>query len=316
LLQATKRKKLFAGLLNRDLKKEFKRDYQLLIIILLPLAYYIIFHYIPMYGVVISFKDFSYSKGIIGSPWAGFKHFETFFASYYSWRLIRNTLLLGIYTLIFSFPVPIIFALALNELRSRKMRKIIQTVSYIPHFLSTVIIVGMIYNFFSVKYGIVNQFLVRIGVEPVNFMASLFWFRPLYVGSSIWQSFGFSSIIYLAAITGINPELYEALEVDGGNRWQKIRFITIPSISPTIIILLIFAFGRIFNVGFEKVLLMQSPGIYEVADVVQTFVYRRGIINGDFSFSAAVGLMNTLINFTLIVLFNYVARKVSDTSLW
>ena len=216
----------------------------------------------------------------------------------------------------FGFPVPIIFALLLNEVKKVSYKRIVQTVSYLPHFISVVIIVGMMVNFLSPNEGIVNQLIKQTGREPVDFMSALRWFRPLYVGSGIWQSFGFSSIIYLAAIAGINPELYDAIEVDGGSRLQKIRFITLPSIAPTITILLILRVGRLMSVGFQKIILMYSPVIYEVADVISTYVYRRGIQEGEYGFATAVGFFNSVVNLILLVACNRLARKLSETSLW
>lgn len=298
-------------ILIRDIVKN-----KYLYLMLLPvLVYFIIFHYLPMYGIIIAFKDFRAGLGIIKSPWAGFKHFETFFSSYYCWRIIRNTLLINLYDLIFAFPAPIILAILLNELRSERYKKIVQTVSYLPHFISTVVVVGFVGMFFS-QDGIINNFLLSLGMERINFTLEAQWFRPLYIGSGIWQGVGWGSIIYLAAISGVSPQLYESATIDGAGRFGKIIHITIPSIVPTIIILLIFRVGDMMSVGFEKVFLMYNPATYATADVISTFVYRSGFGSAQYSYSTAIGLFNTIINFLLLIFANYTARRISENSLW
>jgi len=268
-----------------------------------------------MYGIVIAFKDFKASRGILGSPWVGFKHFEQFFNSYYFFRLIRNTFLLNLYDLIFGFPAPIILAILFNELRNERFKRFVQSVSYLPHFISIVITVGFIVDFFA-QNGIVNNFLGLIGIGPVNFLIEPKWFRPLYIGSGIWQGVGWGSIIYLAAISGIDPQLYEAATIDGAGRFRKIISITIPSIAPTIIILLIFRIGGMMSVGFEKVFLMYNPSTYETADVISTFVYRSGLQGAQYSYAAAIGLFNTMLNFILLTGANYISRATTENSLW
>lgn len=301
-------KKSFLTLLNRD---------KLLLLIMLPsLLYFVIFQYFPMYGVIIAFKDFRAVDGILGSEWAGFKYFEEFFGSIYFWRLIRNTILLSLYSLLWGFPVPIIFAVLLNEIKKQWFKRSVQTVSYLPHFISIAVVAGMIVTFTSPLGGIVNQIIGVLGFEPVNFLAKSEWFRTIFVASEVWQKFGWESIIYLAAMSGINPQLYEAADMDGAQRWQKIWNITIPGILPTIIILFILNMGNLMTVGFEKVLLLYSPVTYENADVIGTYVYRKGIENAEFSYGAAVGLFNNMINITLLVIANYLSRKYSETSLW
>lgn len=301
---------------KKGLFRLIRRDNALLVMILLPFAYYVIFHYLPMFGIVIAFKDFSIPRGIWRSEWVGFEWFKQFFDSIYFWRLIRNTFLLSFYSLLFGFPVPIIFALLLNEVKAHTYKRIVQTASYLPHFISLVIIVGMLVNFLSPHSGIVNVVIKAFGGKPINFMSEMRWFRFLYVGSGIWQHFGFGSIIYLAAIAGINVELYDAAEVDGCTRLQKIWHITLPGIAPTITVLLILRMGSLLAVGFEKVLLMYSPVTYEVADIIATYVYRRGIVSGEYSFGAAIGLFNAVINLTFLVVFNQIARRYSESSLW
>ncbi len=297
------------------LLKALKRDRYLLLIILPTVLYFILFHYVPMYGVIIAFKKFQPLKGIWGSPWVGFQYFDQFFHSIYFWRLLRNTFLLSLYSLLWGFPAPILFALLLNELREKLFKKVVQTVSYLPHFISIVVTAGMIVNFTS-ENGIVNMLVRVLGFEPIIFLNEPDWFRTIYVSSGVWQSFGWGSIIYLAAIAGINPQLYEAAEMDGARRLHKILYITLPALMPTIIILLILNVGQLMDVGFEKVILLYNPTTYETADIISTYVYRKGIINAEFSFAAAVGLFNNLINLVLLLAANTISRKVTDSSLW
>ena len=279
-------------------------------------VYYFLFHYLPMYGLLIAFKDFSPFSGILGSPWAGLVWFEQFFTSIHFVRTVRNTLLLNFYGFFFNFTVPIIFALLLNEVHHSLFRRWVQTISYVPHFVSIVVVVGLINAMFNSENGLVNTVLGRLGMEPVPFLILPGWFRPLYVGSDIWQHFGWRAIIYLAALTAIDQEQYDAAWVDGANRWQQLRFITLPGIAPTIIILMILYVGQMMSVGFEKILLMYGPGTYETADVISTFVYRRGITGGDYSFAAAAGLFNSVINLSLILLVNRLSKQLTGTSLW
>jgi putative aldouronate transport system permease protein len=285
-------------------------------IMLLPVvAYYLIFHYGPMYGLQIAFKDFNPVKGFLGSPWAGFTHFEDFFGSVYFGRILGNTLLLSLYSLIFFFPMGIVFALLLNELRSSKLRRAVQTISYMPHFISLVVIVGMLFDFLA-RDGLINNVLAWFGVESIPFMRTASWFRSVYIGSEIWQNIGWSSIVYLAAISGVNPTLYEAARMDGANRIRQIWHVTLPGIMPTVTIMLILFIGKFMTVGFEKIILMYNPVIYETADVIQTYVYRKGILEANFSYSAAVGLFNAAISFVLLIVANMVAKKLGETKLW
>lgn len=288
-----------------------------LYLMLLPvIIYFIVFEYLPMYGITIAFKDFSPRLGIWGSDWAGLDHFQRFFNSFRFESLIKNTINISLLSLIFGFPVPIIFALMVNELRSLGSRRVVQTVSYMPHFLSTVVVVSILLTFTSPSVGIINRILKAFGQESIYFMADPDWFKPLYVISGIWQSFGWSSIIYSAAITSIDAEQFEAAEVDGATKIQKIRFITIPSIIPTAIIMLILQTGSIMSVGFEKVFLMQNDLNIQASEVISTYVYKVGLLSADFSFSAAVGFFNSVINFALIIIVNWVARRTSDMRLW
>ncbi|TNJ62688.1 sugar ABC transporter permease [Paenibacillus hemerocallicola] len=285
-------------------------------LILPVLIYYVVFHYVPMYGIIIAFKKFQPLKGILGSSWVGFRYFEEFFTAPYFWRLLKNTLLLSFYSLVWGFPAPVIFALLLNEVRHKLYKRLVQTVSYLPHFISIVVIAGMVVSFTGLREGIVNQALVLIGMEPINFMAEPGWFRTIFVGSGIWQGFGWGSIIYLAAIAGIDPQLYEAAEMDGAGRWTRMWHITIPSLIPTIVIMFIMQMGHLMDIGVEKVLLLSNPLTYETADVISTFVYRRGVLNQDYSFATAVGLFNNVINLILLISVNALSRRLSQSSLW
>jgi putative aldouronate transport system permease protein len=296
--------------------KYIKRDYLLLILMFPAVLYYVIFHYLPMYGVVIAFKDFSISKGIMGSSWVGFKWFVEFFDSIYFTRVMRNTLLISIYTLVWGFPVPIIFALLLNQVKDGLFKRSIQTISYIPHFISLVIVVGLMTNFLSPNDGLVNNIIKNLGGKSIDFMGNPKWFRTLYISSGIWQSFGWNSIIYLAALSAIDPNLYEASKMEGANRFQQVIYITIPGILPTTIIMLILNLGSLMSVGFEKVILMYNPLTMETADVISSYVYRKGVVGAQYSLGSAVGLFNSLINFFLLLSANKISKKVTEISLW
>lgn len=297
------------------IRRDFSLNKYLYLLALAGVLYYIIFIYLPMFGVIMAFQDFNITKGFLGSPLVGLKHFKSFFSSYFFGRLIRNTLLINIYNLIFSFPIPIVFALLLNELQSQKFKKTVQTVSYLPYFISMVVIGGLIHTF-TAENGLISNIVSSLGGPGGNLLIDPANFRTIFVSSNIWQFFGWDSIIYIAALAGIDVALYEAATVDGAGRWQKMWHITLPGIKPTIIIMLILRLGSMMNVGFEKIILLYNPSTYETADVISSFVYRRGIQEADYSFSAAVGLFNSLVNFVLLVASNIVSRKVSETSLW
>lgn len=296
--------------------KALKRDKYLVYLFIPCFLYYLIFKYIPMFGIVIAFQDYSPYLGYFKSEWVGLQNFIDFFESIYFWRLIRNTLLLNVYDLLLGFPVPIIFALLLNEVTNQGVKRFVQTVSYLPHFISIVIVVGIMHSFLSPNSGIVNILLNNMGKDTIDFWTEPKWFRPLYIGSGIWQGFGWGSIIYLAAISGIDPNLYEAAEMDGARRIRKMIHITIPGIMPTIVILLILRLGNMMSVGFQKIILMYNGATYETADVISTYVYRKGIAGGEFSFATAVGLFNSVINLILIFAANTFSRKIGETSLW
>ena len=301
---------------KKTLWKRIAVNYEMYFFLLPAIVYYIIFHYGPLYGLQIAFKDFNGALGIWGSKWVGLKHFNNFFSSYYFWLLIKNTLVLSIYSLIAGFPMPIILALMLNEVKSNKYKKFVQTVTYAPHFISTVVLVGTIVIIFSPTYGLVNQMLKLLGMEVQSFMTNPKLFRHIYVWSGVWQSTGWGSIIYIASLSSVDHEQYEAATIDGASRIQRIRYINIPVLIPIMTILLIMNAGSIMNVGFEKVLLMQNDLIMDVADVISTYVYRRGLIRAEFSFSSAIGLFNNVANFILLMIVNGITRKLGETSLF
>ena len=282
---------------------------------LLPIIYYILFHYLPLYGVLIAFKDYKIAKGVWGSPWVGFKWFEKFLADPYFWKLVKNTLLLNIYGLLWGFPVPILLALMLNEVTNAKFKRAIQTVSYLPHFISTVVVCGMVMNFLSLD-GIINQIIAAFGFDKIQFMVLPEWFRTIFTASGIWQTCGWTSIIYLSALTSVDQEILEAAMIDGANRFQRIKSVMLPSIAPTISIMLIMQIGRLMSLGYEKIILLYNGSTYETADVISTYVYRRGILSADFSYSTAVGLFQSVIGVILLVASNQISKKLSDSSLW
>src|SRR5690625_277882 len=306
--------------LDQDTKKRkinwrrLKINWQLYLLLAPGLIYFIVFKYYPMYGLQIAFKNFRAVDGILGSEWVGLDHFKRFFDSYYFWDLIKNTLGINLYALAL-FPISIIVALSLNELRDGKFKKISQTITYAPHFISVVVFVGMIIAFLDPSTGIVNNFLQFLGFEPINFMTSPKWFKSIFVWSNEWQNLGWGAIIYLAALAGVDPQLHEAAKVDGASRLQRIWHINIPSILPTIIILLILNMGNMMSIGFEKILLMQNELILSSSQVIQTYVYEAGLLHGQYSYSTAVGFFNSVVNFIILVFFNRIARR-TGTSLW
>ncbi len=299
----------------RTITMDISKNKALYIMAIPVIAYYALFHYGPMYGLQIAFKDFSPAQGITGSPWIGFQHFSDFFNGFYFWRLIRNTVLINIYELIFGFPAPIILALLLNELRHQLFKRFVQTISYLPHFISIVVVVGMMVDFFA-RDGIINQLLAFFGVESIAFMREPGWFRSLFVSSGIWQGVGWGTIIYLAAMSTIDPSLYEASKIDGAGRFKQVLHITLPGIMPTIAILFILNMGSMLSVGSEKVLLMYNPQTYETADVISTYVYRKGILESNYGYTAAVGLFNAVISLLLIAGANSFSKRISDNKLW
>ena len=287
-----------------------------LFLLLLPaMIQVIIFRYWPIAGIQIAFKNFSARKGIWGSAWVGLKHFITFFNSYNFWEVLGNTLTLSLTMLLFSFPIPFIFALFLNRL-SPRFKKVLQTASYAPYFISTVVLVGMLYNFFSPSSGVVNLVGQKIGMEPVNFMGKASCFVPMYVGSAVWQTLGYSAVIYIAARANVDNELYEAAKIDGASKFQCVINIDVPSLIPTMLILLIMQIGQIMNIGYEKVYLMQNALNLSKSEIISTYVYKLGLQQARYDFSTAVNLFNTVINFAVLMVVNRAAKKISGTSLW
>lgn len=295
------------------------KKHKALYLLMLPgILYYLIFKYAPMYGIIIAFQDYSIGRGIFGSKFVGMKHFiEFFYVTPDAWKLIRNTVMLNVYELLFHFPAPIVLAILFSELKSKWFKRVVQNISYMPHFLSTVVIAGILVTFLSPTTGVVNHLLVRLfGMEPIMFLGLPEWFRTIYVGSEIWQRVGWGTILYLAAIAGIDPMLYEAAKMDGANRLQQIRHITFAGMVPVMIILFVLTLGNFMEASFEKILLIYNSMNYETSDVINTFVYRRGILDADFSFATAVGLFQSAIGFVLVVAANRIVRKYSQTSLW
>lgn len=299
-----------------SLLKLIRRDKLLLLMFLPIFIYYFVFCYLPLPGILIAFKNFSPGHGIWGGDWVGFKWILQFVNSRYFWRLLRNTFLLAFYPLLFGFSIPILFAICVVELKNGLFKRFAQTVTYLPHFISTVVIAGMIINFLSPTDGIVNTALVNFGMEKINFMMDPEWFRTIFTTSGIWQSFGFSSIIYIAAIMGIDQEMYDSGKIDGVNKFQEVWHLTLPSLKPTIVILLLLSIGSIMSVNFEKVYLLYNGSTYETADVISTYVYRQGIESQNFGFATAVGLFNSVISFALVFFANQMSRRVNDMSLW
>ncbi|MHA6481707.1 ABC transporter permease [Paenibacillus sp. strain BS8-2] len=293
-----------------------KRNYDLYLLSIPAFIYFIIFQYGPMYGLQIAFKDYNPVKGFLNSDWVGLEHLARFLSSYNFWLLIKNTLFINLYELAVAFPAPIIFALLLNEIGKARFKKFVQMVSYAPHFISTVVMVGILMIFLSATGGTVNHIIQFFGLEPIAFLQEPGWFKTVYVLSGVWQSLGWGTIIYLAVLSGVDKQLYEAAQIDGASKLKRIIHIDIPQLIPTAIILLILDVGRMMNVGFEKVFLLQNSLNLSASDVISTYVYRMGILSADFSFATAVGLFNAVINFILLVSVNQFIRKRSETSLW
>jgi ABC-type polysaccharide transport system, permease component len=301
--------------LGTIIKKDFAKNKNIYFLFIPVLVFYIVFQYFPIYGLTLAFKDFSPVRGILGSPWVGFDNFRRFFNSVYFGTILKNTLIISTYEIIFGFPAPIIFALLLNEVRNTFFKRTIQTVTYLPHFISTMVICGMILDF-SLKGGLFNDLIAFFGGQRSDLLMQANMFRPIYIASGIWQGIGWGSIIYLSALTSIDPELYEAAYIDGANRFRQVLHITIPGIIPTITILLILKIGGLMSVGFEKIFLLYNPTTYGVADVISTFNYRKGLVDNDYSFSTAVGLFNSAINIVLLIMANTISKKVNENSLW
>lgn len=291
-------------------------NWQFWVIIAVPIIYAIIFAYVPMAGIILAFQDFSIRKGIFGSEWVGLKYFKQFLTSTSSVLVIKNTLILGVYSFLASFPVPIILAIGINEMRAKRYKKTVQMVTYAPYFISIVVLVGMMMQMMDLRSGIINVLLQKVGLEPVNFFGNPKIFRHLYVWSGIWQSAGYASIIYLAALSGVSKELQEAAIVDGANRVKRILHVDIPAILPTIIIMLIFNCASIVSIGLDKVFLMQNSLNASVSEVISTFVYKVGVVNSNVGFSTAAGLFQSIVSFVLLVIVNRICKKITTNSLW
>ena len=306
---------------NRRLKswdRSVKKYWQLYLLLVPVAAYYLLFKYYPMLGAQIAFKNYKFSKGIWGSSWVGLKHFQRFFSSYNAGEILVNTLWLSVLKLLFCFPMPIMLSLIINELRGKRAKKLIQTVTYAPHFISTVVVIGMMTAMLSPSTGIINQLLIRVGIisDGLYFMASPKYFRLMYVISAIWKDCGWNAIIFISALAAIDGSLYEAARVDGASRWQQLLHITIPGILPTIVIMLILESGKVMNIGFEKVFAMQTDLNLSVSEVISTYTYKMGLVDMKYDYATAIGLFNSVINFALLLTVNYISKRLTETSLW
>ncbi len=296
-------------------KKDWIRNRSLYILVIPVVVFYFMFHYKPMYGAIIAFKDYTPALGVSESPWVGFANFTRFFKSVYFGRLIKNTILLSVYNLIFGFPAPIILALLLNEVRNKRFKSITQTITYLPHFISLIVVTGMLTNF-SMTTGLFNDIIAFFGGERSPLLQDPKLYRTIYVASSIWQEVGWGSIIYLSALAGVDSQLYEAAQIDGAGKWKQLIHVTMPAIAPTIIIMLIMKMGSLMNMGYEKTILLYNPSTYETADIISSHIYRIGLLDQDWSYSTAIGLFNSVINFGLLLITNKISKRYSETSLW
>jgi len=298
-----------------NFKYSFKRNREVYLMLIPIILYYAIFKYAPMFGNVMAFQNFRVTRGFFESDWVGFKHFITFFEDVYFWRLVRNTMVISVSTLALNFPMAVIFALLLNEVKHLKFKKLVQTVTYMPHFISMVVICSMITSYVT-PTGLINSIITALGFDKVPFLTDPKYFVGVYVISHVWQNMGWSSIIYISALSSIDTELYEAAAVDGAGRWKQTIHITIPGILPTMSIMLIMSVGSVMSVGYEKILLLYTPAIYETADVISTYVYRQGILGGSYSYSAAIGMFNSIVNFSLLTFANWFSKKAQGSGLF
>ena len=296
-------------------KKDWMRNRSLYLMIIPVLIFFILFHYKPMYGAIIAFKDYTPALGIAESPWVGWDNFTRFFSSVYFGRLIRNTILLSFYSLLFGFPAPIILALLLNEVKNKKFKGLTQNVTYLPHFISMIVVTGMLVDF-SMTSGLFNDIIELFGGERSPLLQNPDLYRTIYVASGIWQEIGWGSIIYLSALSGVDSQLYEAAQIDGAGKWKQLIHVTLPGIAPTIIIMFILKMGTLMNMGYEKTILLYNPATYETADIISSYIYRIGLLEQDWSYSTAIGLFNSVINLGLLLITNKIARKCGETSLW
>lgn len=297
------------------LKKDWRRNRSLYILVIPVILFYAFFCYKPMYGALIAFKEYSPALGFAESPWVGFDNFTRFFDSIYFTRLLKNTVLLSVFNLAFGFPAPIILALLLNEVKNRHFKRVAQTVTYLPHFISLIVVIGMVTNF-CMTTGLINDIIVFFGGEATPILQNPKLYRTVYIASSMWQQVGWGSIIYLSALSGVDSQLYEAASIDGAGKWKQMINVTLPGIAPTIIIMLILKIGQLMNMGYEKTILLYNPSTYETADIISSYVYRVGLLEQDWSYSTAIGLFNSIINLVLIVFANRMSKRYTETSLW
>ncbi|MDG0810729.1 ABC transporter permease [Cohnella rhizosphaerae] len=302
--------------MKQSLLHRMKRDRVYLLLLIPVLLYYLLFHYVPMFGIVVSFMDYNLFKGVWHSPWVGLKHYRMFFSNPDAWLIVRNTLLLGLYKFIFAFPAPIALAILFYEMRWKKFRRFVQSVSYLPFFLSSVVLSSIMIMLLSPSTGWINKAIQSLGFEPINFLQRPEWFRTIYIASDIWQMTGYGTIIFLAALAAIDPQLYEAARMDGANRWKQTVHVTLPGIIPAIVIMFILSIGGILNIPFDKAFLLGNAGNLDTADIISTYVYRIGILGGGMSYATAINLSLGLVTMLLVYLTNVASRKVGETSLW
>nr|WP_175598080.1 ABC transporter permease subunit [Paenibacillus luteus] len=297
-------------------KKSLKRHWQLYLLVIPVVLYFLIFKYVPLANAVLAFKNYNVIQGIWGSPWVGTKYFEMFFHNPSFVPLIKNTLSISLFQLAVGFPIPILLALGLNEIKSARFKRTVQLVTYAPYFISTVVMVSIIMLFLAPRLGIINTILNAVGIDSINFLGDSSWFRSIYVFSDVWQTAGYSAVIYLAALAGVDPSLYEAAKVDGASRFQKIINVDLPGLMPAAVIILILSVGNIMAIGFEKMYLLQNPLNLSTSEIISTYVYKIGLLNANYSFATAVGLFNSVVNLTLLLVVNTVSKRVFRTSLW
>ncbi|RGE62665.1 sugar ABC transporter permease [Eisenbergiella massiliensis] len=302
---------------KQNMRNNIKKNIPFYVMFIPVLIYFVIFRYVPLLlSLIISLEKYQPAKGIFSSKWVGIEYYKQFINSVFFWRLIRNTLGINFLQLTVGFVAPIILALLLNEVGRMRYKKLVQTVTYLPNFISSVVVVGMVVTFLSPSTGLVNNILAHLGMERINFLTEPSYFWGIYTVMTIWQTAGYSAIIYLASLTGISSELYEAARIDGAGRWAQLFNITLPGLTPTIVLLFLMKIGRVLDVGYETIVLMYNPSIYSTADVIGTYVYRRGILNGEYSFASAVGFFQSVIGLMLVLFANKIAKKTSETSLW
>lgn len=301
--------------MKEKIRKDWIRNKTLYFLMIPVIIFYLLFCYKPMYGALIAFKDYTPALGFTDSPWVGFRNFTRFFDSVYFGRLLRNTVLLSFYNLLFGFPAPIILALMLNEVRCSKFKNLTQTITYLPHFISMIVVAGMITNF-CMTTGLINDIIVFFGGTASPLLQNPKFYRTIYVVSSIWQQIGWGSIIYLSALAGVDSQLYEAAAIDGAGKFQQLMHVTLPGISPTIVIMFVMKIGQLMSMGYEKTILLYNPSTYETADIIASYVYRVGLLEQDWSYSTAIGLFNSVINLVLIVMANRISKRLTETSLW